>query len=137
MNAKNTPTAPSSSNSTSLDQLLGRIEAYYNLKNDRENNTSPTRDEEAFNTPNPTASTPEVKATLSDMSSTDTQRDVTKGDAPSKRTLPRISQRGQRKMENLPAQKSEAHYLSFAVDLLRIIDDYESDGDDEDSLFDQ
>lgn len=42
-------------------------------------------------------------------------------------------------MENLPAQKREAHYLSFAVDLLRIIDDDGNDDgdDDEHGLGDQ
>ena len=135
MDAKDTSTAASSSpDSTPLDQLLGRIVAYYNLNNDSENKTRTGQSTEDQETPIP-STTPQMEPPLKDTPYA--QQDVTKGDAPSKRTLPRISQRGQRKMENLPAQKSEAHYLSFAVDLLRIIDDDESDDDDEDSLFDQ
>ena len=79
------------------------------------------------------STTPKIEAPLKDTPSPDAQRDVVRDDAPSKRSLPRRSRQGQRKMENLPAQKSEAHYLSFAVDLLRIIDEE----DDEDSLGDQ
>lgn len=134
MDATDTSTAASSSpDSTPLDQLLGRIVAYYNLNNDSENETRTGQSTEDQETPI-SSTTPQMEPPLNDTPSPDAQQDVAKDDTPpSKRTSSRRSRRGQRKMENLTAQKSEAHYLSFAVDLLRIID--EEDG--EDSLGDQ
>lgn len=102
--------------------------------NDSEDDARVSRSNEADETPIP-STTSQVEAPLKDTPSPDAQQDVAKDDLPlSKRTLPGRSRQGQRKMENLPAQKREAHYLSFAVDLLRIIDD---DGDNEGGLGDQ
>ena len=138
MNSKGTSTAFSKANSpASLEQLIRRIEACYNLNNTtNDGNRQANRCGERDNAPRPSQMPQEHS--LKDASSPVVQHDVTaKDDEPTKMAMSPRCQRGQRKYGNLPPQKSEAHHLSFAVDLLRIIDEESDEAEAEDGLCDQ